>query len=620
MLGFAGSPQPTKMGGNFPVPDKLADDYEKKVEHADGLADRLRREADRVAKKATLLANREAQKNRYIRFKEKLEKQEAEFASLSEEWNVLWKPSGISPKSPGEMRGWLQKQSALASQSAVIRERNVRAEHLKNRIETHRKEISRCLNDMGDISALSGDSLSHLIQSSRRVIDRMDQNRVRRDKVFGESEQSKAELREAEARAEKIAQKLAEWRAHWAKAIQPLGLDAEASPREANAVADDLKYLAVKLKEAGNHRKRMSGIDRDAKEFTQRVSALAQDAAPELLERPLEQIVSELKVRLNRTLEAKARRQSSEKQARLEEKQLRDAEKRIADIRAGLDAMCEEAGCRDDEDLASAEDASSHLKRIRTELEQTEKQLRKSAGAATLDEFIQDAQSVDPDDIEQRLNRIAERIGHLHREKSELDQTIGREENELRKMDGSARAAELAEEAQGILARLESDAAQYARLRLAATVLTQAVEKYREKHQGPILKRSGEIFAHITLGSFEGLRLDPGEKGDAMVLKGLRPGGKEVVDISGMSDGTADQLYLAVRLASLEEHVKKNEAMPFILDDILIKFDDERSIATLEILAQLSEKTQVVFFTHHRHLLELAGAHLDRDLLFTHSL
>jgi uncharacterized protein YhaN len=87
-----------------------------------------------------------------------------------------------------------------------------------------------------------------------------------------------------------------------------------------------------------------------------------------------------------------------------------------------------------------------------------------------------------------------------------------------------------------------------------------------------------------------------------------------------MSDGTADQLYLAVRLASLESYLEKNEAMPFIVDDVLIHFDNERAAATLQILAQLAQKTQIIFFTHHQHLVELARAHVDKDVLFVHSL
>lgn len=77
-----------------------------------------------------------------------------------------------------------------------------------------------------------------------------------------------------------------------------------------------------------------------------------------------------------------------------------------------------------------------------------------------------------------------------------------------------------------------------------------------------------------------------------------------------MSDGTTDQLYLALRLASLEAYLENNEPMPFIVDDILIKFDNERASAALEVLGEISEKTQLVFFTHHRHLVELAKSKL----------
>ena len=123
----------------------------------------------------------------------------------------------------------------------------------------------------------------------------------------------------------------------------------------------------------------------------------------------------------------------------------------------------------------------------------------------------------------------------------------------------------------------------------------------------------------MTLGSFEGLRLEFSERGDA-VLVGVRPGGKEIVGVEGMSDGTADQLYLAVRLASLETYLERNEAMPFIVDDILIKFDDDRAVATLQVLAQLAERTQIIFFTHHQHLVELAKAHIDEEVLFEYAL
>jgi uncharacterized protein YhaN len=78
------------------------------------------------------------------------------------------------------------------------------------------------------------------------------------------------------------------------------------------------------------------------------------------------------------------------------------------------------------------------------------------------------------------------------------------------------------------------------------------------------------------------------------------------VGVEGMSDGTRDQLYLALRLATLEQYLANHEPLPFIVDDILIQFDDQRAEAALQVLAELSAKTQVLFFTHHWRLVELA--------------
>jgi uncharacterized protein YhaN len=60
--------------------------------------------------------------------------------------------------------------------------------------------------------------------------------------------------------------------------------------------------------------------------------------------------------------------------------------------------------------------------------------------------------------------------------------------------------------------------------------------------------------------------------------------------------------------------------MPFIVDDILIKFDNARATAALKALAELSARTQVVFFTHHRHLMELAERNLPGSVLIEHHL
>ena len=85
------------------------------------------------------------------------------------------------------------------------------------------------------------------------------------------------------------------------------------------------------------------------------------------------------------------------------------------------------------------------------------------------------------------------------------------------------------------------------------------------------------------------------------------------VGVEAMSDGTRDQLYLALRLATIEQQLERAEPLPLIVDDLLINFDDRRAAAGFKALAEIAETTQVIFFTHHRHLVELAQKTLQAE-------
>ncbi len=142
------------------------------------------------------------------------------------------------------------------------------------------------------------------------------------------------------------------------------------------------------------------------------------------------------------------------------------------------------------------------------------------------------------------------------------------------------------------------------RLRSAIALLQWAIDRYRREKQAPMLKRAGELFAILTCGSFQTLQLEFDDHDNAQ-LAGIRQDGRRV-PVSGMSTGTADQLYLALRVAAVEDYLGHAEPMPFIADDLFINFDDKRAAAGFRVLGELAKKTQVLFFTHHEHLLEVA--------------
>ncbi len=206
-----------------------------------------------------------------------------------------------------------------------------------------------------------------------------------------------------------------------------------------------------------------------------------------------------------------------------------------------------------------------------------------------------------PGEIEALTSLIDE---ELDPRKTELAEAKGEQGKELVLMDGADDVAVLADEAQSVLEGIRSKTEQYVRVKLAARILRDEIESYRQQHQGPLLDRASEHFTVLTQGSFSGLRADFNDS-DEPVLVGVRPDDERVY-VDGMSSGTRDQLYLALRFASLEKYMDSAEPMPFIVDDILVHFDDERSKATLGLLAELAKKTQVIMFTHHRRLVEQA--------------
>src|SRR3546814_20850343 len=81
-----------------------------------------------------------------------------------------------------------------------------------------------------------------------------------------------------------------------------------------------------------------------------------------------------------------------------------------------------------------------------------------------------------------------------------------------------------------------------------------------------------------------------------------------------MSEGTTDQLFLALRLAAVEQSIAAGVRLPFLADVLFVNFDDERSEAGFRVLAELARSTQVLFFTHHPHLAAIARSVVGEDL------
>lgn len=172
-------------------------------------------------------------------------------------------------------------------------------------------------------------------------------------------------------------------------------------------------------------------------------------------------------------------------------------------------------------------------------------------------------------------------------------------------ISGSDDAAQAEARRQEALADMADVAERYVKVYAQYRLLEHVTERYRERSQGPLLQRASQLFAALTLGAHEGLVVD----GEVAALWARRADGRRV-PLDGLSDGTRDQLYLALRLAALELYMDSAEPMPFIADDLFVNYDDDRALAGLRQLTEVSRRTQVIFLTHHAHMVELARDNL----------
>jgi uncharacterized protein YhaN len=135
---------------------------------------------------------------------------------------------------------------------------------------------------------------------------------------------------------------------------------------------------------------------------------------------------------------------------------------------------------------------------------------------------------------------------------------------------------------------------EYAAIQLAMETLGSANAALQNRFSPALGRRAAEIFSELTEGRYTGVVLDR-----AFHLSAEPQGDSLYRDAALLSAGTADQLYLATRLAICDLVLPVEKAVPIVLDDALTNFDDQRCAAALRWLKQEAKQRQILLFTCH---------------------
>ncbi len=165
-------------------------------------------------------------------------------------------------------------------------------------------------------------------------------------------------------------------------------------------------------------------------------------------------------------------------------------------------------------------------------------------------------------------------------------------------------------EVESELAAVENELAeverQRDRLMLLAQVIRKADADFRRKHQPDVIRRASAIVSSVTNGRYERLELQ--DDGQRLVAYNA---GRPVSVRPPMSQGTLDQIYLAIRLAIVDHLDDGRNRLPLFLDEVFVNWDRERREGAFDVLASMSEQRQLFFFTCHPYFAQEVATHLN---------
>ncbi|MBE6984673.1 MAG: hypothetical protein E7434_03490 [Ruminococcaceae bacterium] len=127
-------------------------------------------------------------------------------------------------------------------------------------------------------------------------------------------------------------------------------------------------------------------------------------------------------------------------------------------------------------------------------------------------------------------------------------------------------------------------------LDIAKTALKSADEALRSRFSPQITAEAARILSELTEGKYSSVLLKPN-----MQLSVREQSDPVMHPAAAMSCGTADQMYLALRLAMVRRLLPENA--PIILDDALVNFDDKRTAAALKLLSAEAKNRQIILFS-----------------------
>ena len=499
--------------------------------------------------------------------------------------------------------GWRSKREEALTIAGTLRSARDAARRAEEDGERARGRLGAALQGAGFGHDEMG-SLEALIEAGEAALD----DEARLAALRQRAEERRIEAARAEVRFNAARDADANWRQAWREACAATWLgEAEGEPA-LGAVKQSLKALEDlrgTLKECAELEDRIAKMERDKRLFADEVAAVAAAIALQDLPDEIGRRADAVEALVARVRENARRR--AEKASALD-----DARRRLAGIAEALEVNARQASAMTRFFAVEAlADVGARLEdcRRRDELRAEIARGRAAIIAANIAGSLEAARAVlecaDQAALAAELIELKIKAPLDDQAHAEAHSAHKEAVSRLEAVGGDDAVARLEEKRRTILEEIKDGARRYLTLRAGVAAADEALRLYRDRHRGAMMERASQAFRLISRGAYRALTTAPNGEGETLIALGADGGSKAAEQLS---KGARFQLYLALRVAGYHELAKTRTPAPFIADDIMETFDHFRAEEALRLFAEMGRVGQVIYFTHHQHLAEIAKA------------
>lgn len=451
----------------------------------------------------------------------------------------------------------------------------------------------------------SASATQHGLSEADLLRDCLDQLRELEHAVTLEKwvEEKRPELVVMRQQLREVQQDFGAARQNWCSSLVEQGLD-ETVDIDAAMIQRDLvgrgaliiQRIGVLVDDARHARQVVGQFRKRIEEFGHRLQRWDRDYSNPIV------ILNEWEEDLSRLSELSREQRRLRREARQRKREAAKYKSRIRRLKSQQDAILVRGGAVSLDEFADRAQLLERRFELQEHLDRAKQDLASVASSGHTMAIVEsDLEDYDVEQNRQCIETLREELDDVAIDIEDAFENLGRFKREIEILVNDRTSAELRFERERLLTQISELAAEWFALDWSAHTLDELRIEFEKNHQPPILARAKEYLHRLSSGRYHNIWTPLGKR--TLCVDDIDG---NTLMVGHLSSGTREQLFLAIRLAIIEHYANAGVELPVVLDDVLVNFDHERTVAAInELLRQTSHNQQILFFTCHQHLAEM---------------